>query len=45
MGVQPTRANENPHVIPAYRHAMACPYSGRRRNVGGRLAVPGAFLG
>jgi hypothetical protein len=27
MNTQPTRVNENPHVIPAYGHAMACPYS------------------
>ena len=30
MGSQPTRVNENPH-IPAYGHAMACPYSGQLR--------------
>jgi hypothetical protein len=30
MGLRPTRVNENPHVIPAYGHAMACPYTGRR---------------
>jgi hypothetical protein len=30
MGLQSTRVNENPRVIPAYGHAMACPYSRRR---------------
>ncbi len=30
MGLGPTRVNDNPHVMPAYGHAMACPYSGRR---------------
>ncbi len=30
MALQPTRVNDNLRFIPAYGHAMACPYSGRR---------------
>jgi len=37
MGLQPNRVHEKPHVIPAYGHAMACPYSLRRGLSSGEL--------